>query len=166
MHRHNINTCMDFTHTLWHHSVRLTCSGTYGRGSDIFHIYIYMMEHCFSFYLLSSALLITMSARPQIAENQPTHITDMVRLGPQDHEQICTSCPAALATSYRTCQGNSCAATKPLARGKHEPCTLHWDRAQGIGGQCQSSPCKPASRDRTTVPYICKIRPACHELGQ
>jgi hypothetical protein len=30
--------------------------------------------------------LITMSARPQITENQPTHITDMVRLCPQDHE--------------------------------------------------------------------------------
>ena len=63
-------------HTLWHHPVHVTCSGTYERGADIFHIYRYMMEHCFSFYLLSSALLITMFARPQI----------MVWLGPQDHE--------------------------------------------------------------------------------
>ena len=66
--------------------MHVTCSGTYERGADIFPIYRHIMERRFSFYLLGSALLITMSARPQITENQPTHITDMVRLGPQDHE--------------------------------------------------------------------------------
>ena len=36
-------------HTLWHHPVHVTCSGTYERGADIFHIYRYIMEHRFSF---------------------------------------------------------------------------------------------------------------------